>query len=205
MSTPHSNSVASSPHTRPLGPWTAIAAWLATAVVVAVSGVITYERRFLIPACLITATAALVLAHRKVASFRALVSGLDVRLLVGLHALRAPIGASFLLLEGLGLLTPAFARPAGLGDIAVGLAALAIAPFAAKDAARPAVRILSLLGLIDILSVIVLAQRALLFGAPNALAGLLRFPFPLLPTFYVPIVIATHLALLKKKPAPPAR
>jgi hypothetical protein len=50
------------------------------------------------------------------------------------------------------------------------------------------------IGLLDIVSVVLSAQRIfLLRGEPEKLQGLIDFPGPLLPLFIVPLVLATHL------------
>ena len=52
----------------------------------------------------------------------------------------------------------------------------------------------NVLGLIDILFVVATATRIAL-GDPGALAPLLRLPLSVLPTWLVPLIIASHVIL----------
>ena len=55
------------------------------------------------------------------------------------------------------------------------------------------------LGLADILLVVFTAQRILIFSDhPGTMAILVHFPGMLLPTFLVPLVIATHVLLFAR-------
>ena len=54
-------------------------------------------------------------------------------------------------------------------------------------------------GLLDILAVVVTAQRILLFsGHPETMGALTTIPWSLLPTFLVPLVITTHFAVIAR-------
>jgi hypothetical protein len=178
-----------------LAPWAALAAFLSLA------GVFTLERRLLVPLSLVTAVSTLLVCHRTLPRFRTWTSGLDLRAILGLHALRAPIGVGFLVLEAQGKLTGAFAQVAGFGDIAVGLLALALlATFGKSDRLRPgrALLLWNAFGLIDILVVVAQAQRLLLFVDPEGIMALAAFPGSMLPTFVVPLVITTHLLVFRR-------
>jgi len=133
----------------------------------------------------------------------------DLRVVLGLHAVRAAAGAAFLALMYAGRLTPEFATIAGWGDIAAGVGALALMPLfrATMPLAgfrRQALTAWNAFALADILFVVFTAQRILLVrGDVEGMRGLLDFPGPVLPLFLVPLVLATHVlvfARLKRKP-----
>jgi hypothetical protein len=132
-------------------------------------------------------------------AFQAYLLGLDLRPLVLFHLVRALAGVGFLVLHQRGQLPGELALYAGWGDIAVGLTApLALLALPAHTPARQRwVLLWNVLGLLDILGVILSAQRLLLFsGTPDALAPLTRFPFSLLPLFIVPLVFITHFTMM---------
>jgi len=90
----------------------------------------------------------------------------------------------------------AFAVPGGLGDIAVAiLPTLLLLWGPPRDARRRAAYLAwNALGLVDILFVVVTAAR-LGLADPASMAALLRLPLSLLPTFLVPLIIASHVIL----------
>jgi hypothetical protein len=128
--------------------------------------------------------------------FRDWLMAVDVRVLVLVHVTRLVAGLSFLVLYRRGALPYAFAVPGGVGDIIV--AVLAIGIVLAADARTTRGRWLlgawNLLGLADILMVVATAAT-IGAGDPAALAALLQLPLSLLPTWLVPIIIATHVII----------
>jgi hypothetical protein len=120
------------------------------------------------------------------------------------HTLRVA-GIVFLILMAQGRLPAAFALPAGLGDIAIGIAA----PFVARRLARAprsaaalstAVRF-NLLGILDLAVALTLG---VLLGPPWLLGGtpsteMLRLlPLALIPTAAVPLAITLHIVSLQR-------
>lgn len=146
---------------------------------------------------LLALTAALVLAYRKLGGFRAWVDALDVRSLVLLHVTRF-VGFYLLVLFQRGVLPYAVAVPGGIADILVAAAALAIVFLPLGESARlRALSIWNVVGLIEILLVLVTALR-LGVAAPGQLRALTQLPLSLLPTFLVPLLLATHLAIFAR-------
>ena len=93
--------------------------------------------------------------------------------------------------------TSTFASVAGFGDLATGLLALVTGLAASRS--RPALALRCTIGLIDIVVVVLTAQRILLFSDhPQTMSLLLGFPGVLLPTFLVPLIMATHLLVFAR-------
>jgi len=175
--------------------------WLLTVAAVALLGVLSIERRGLIPLGILGGTIALVGLYLRGGALRAVADAIDIRIPILLHVVRAPVGFGFLVIAARGGLDPVFAEIAGWGDIAVGLSALAVAAGGARVGPgwRRARLAWNLFGLVDILVVLVIAQSILLFSDhPETMGGLIAFPWPFVPLFLVPLVIATHLLLFKR-------
>jgi hypothetical protein len=177
--------------------------WLIVAAALGGAGVFEPLRPPAPQAILIGLTALTLLATALIAPLRRWARTVDVRVLVVLHLTRILAGAWFLVLYRRGELPYAFAVPGGIGDIVVGaLALLLLAEIAPSTAqGRRLYALWNVLGLIDILFVVATATR-IAVGDPGALAPLLRLPLSVLPTWLVPLIIATHVVLAARLARP---
>lgn len=172
-------------------------AWFAAALLVGKSGLMTHLQPPMPQALLLLLTAAVLTASWAVPSIKAWVGLLSFETLVAVHLTRF-VGVYFLVLLGQGRLPRAFAIPCGWGDIAVAVGALGLLVFARPLATRRRfVSTWNALGLLDILFVVVTAGR-LARVDPLSMSELLRLPLSLLPTFVVPLVIASHAIIFAK-------
>jgi len=140
--------------------------------------------------------------YRGFTAFRAWVLGLDLPLLVMLQAWRV-VGGMFLVLLAFGLLPGLFAWPAGVGDVAIGVTAPAVALGLARRAKFGAGRgfvAWNLLGILDL--VVAVAAGTLASGrvpglvdgvTTNAMGG---WPLSMIPGFFVPLFVILHLAAI---------
>jgi hypothetical protein len=168
--------------------------WLVAAVAFGASGRLSELRPPAPQLVLLGLTLVLLLAGALVPGFRGWLAGLNLRQIVALHLTRF-VGIYFLILYARGELPYAFAVPGGWGDIAIATGALALVLLVPDLAAhRSWVLIWNLLGFIDIVYVVVTAAR-LVFANPDSMSALLRLPLSLLPTFLVPLIIASHVFL----------
>jgi hypothetical protein len=138
-------------------------------------------------------TALVLLACWKVRTIRACVLNVDFRWLVLLHLTRLFAGAYFLVLCQRSQLPCAFARPAGWGDIVIGVLAALVSAMPTQFAKTFLVS-WNTLGLIDIVFVV---SSALRFGLKDwqSMHALRELPLSLLPTFLVPLIIASHVLI----------
>lgn len=172
--------------------------WSLAALAVALSGRFTELPRAVIPATILSTVATGVVLFSRSPALRAWVGRIDMRAPILLHALRAPIGAAFLWELAHGQLPSSFALTAGIGDLVAGLGALiaALAWPARTPARRRVVGIWNAVALLDIVLVVITAQRELFFGGGlEAMRAFERFPYPLLPTLVVPLVFLSHFAI----------
>lgn len=126
--------------------------------------------------------------------FRGWLLALDVRAVLALHLTRF-VGFYFLFLHSRGELPYGFAVPAGWGDILVASLAFLILLRVPNPELKPHLLVgWNLLGFVDLLMVVGTAAR-LAMAEPGSMQALLRLPLSLLPTFLVPILIASHILL----------
>jgi hypothetical protein len=119
---------------------------------------------------------------------------LDLRAVVALHLTRF-VGVYFLLLYAKGDLPFGFAVPAGWGDTLVAASAVVLLlkwPAVARH--RRWLVVWNLAGFVDIILVVASAAKHAL-ADPGSMAALLRLPLNLLPTFLVPLIIASHILI----------
>lgn len=175
--------------------------WLAASAALARAGV--YDRApgagvpWLPVASAATLIALLLAARIPVVSRILSAPGTPARLALP-HTFRVA-GLLFLLAMAQGRLPAAFALPAGLGDIAIGVSAPFVARRLARDGDLGGALRFNLLGILDL--VVALTIGFLLFGfvpvTPTTEAlGLL--PLALVPTVPVPLAAALHLVSLSR-------
>jgi hypothetical protein len=149
-------------------------------------------------------SALLLLAYFRLATVRAWVDALDLRTLVLLHVTRF-VGLYFLVLSRRGVLPSDFAVPGGIGDIIVATLALVVVFAPLADASRErAIRIWNVIGLVDIALVVLTAVR-LDLANPLQMRVMTYLPLSLLPTFLVPLLIATHIIIYTRLTRPSAK
>jgi len=146
-----------------------------------------------------TLTALVLFVCWKVRAIRACVLNIDLLWLVLPHLTRLFAGAYFLVLCQRGQLPCAFARPAGWGDIAIGVLAVAVASALHTQFGKTFLLSWNTLGLIDIIFVVASALR---FGLQDwqSMHALRELPLSLLPTFLVPLIIASHVLIFVRLP-----
>ena len=144
---------------------------------------------------ILTLVAGLLALFWKWSAFQRWGLAVDIRALVLIHASRF-VGIYFLVLYSRGELPYAFAVPGGWGDIAVATTALLVCAVSPTRGAvgRGVLLAWNVLGLVDILLVVATAAR-LGVADPESMRALTTLPLSLLPTFLVPIIIATHVII----------
>src|SRR5215216_5401234 len=116
------------------------------------------------------------------------------------HTLRI-VGVVFLIVMALGHLPAAFALPAGLGDMAIGVAAPFVARRLARGNGRAGAVRFNVLGILDLAVAVSIAFLLGPFGpfeVTPSTAPLRLLPLALIPTTAVPLAIALHIVSLRR-------
>ena len=111
------------------------------------------------------------------------------------HSFRVAGGVAFLIIMALGHLPALFALPAGLGDIAAGIAAPLVARRLAHGTGRRAALWFNAFGMTDLVSALTLGALTgfqLLNVTPSG-APISGLPLALIPTAAVPLLFALHV------------
>ncbi len=114
------------------------------------------------------------------------------------HTLRV-VGVLFLIAMAQGHLPAAFALPAGLGDIAIGVAAPFVARRLARGIGRAGAVRFNVLGIVDLVvaGIIGFLLFQLVEVTPST-APLFVLPLALVPTTAVPLAVALHIVSLRR-------
>lgn len=171
-----------------------LAVWFAMAAAFAfMPGLVTWRQdNAAVQPAIILSTIAIAAALHAVPSVRAFFGGASLTPLLALFLWRAVFGFLLAMLWFAGGLPAAFALPAALGDIAVGLWAAFLLWRLRSGAPPPRLHLWlwNLAGLLDLLNVMRLAITVVV---PWLAANPSMPQFPLLPLFGVPLFIALHL------------
>lgn len=186
-------------------------AWFCFALAVGVAGWFRNASAPWVAATVWTLTALTLLACWIIRVVRDWIALVDLPWLIALHLTRF-VGIYFLILGSRGDLPKGFAKPAGIGDIAIAVGAVALLfalgrdgvrqlpdPDAAAAVQRPYhMRLLGAWNILGLIDIIFVAFAALRFGLKDwqAMAPLRQLPLSLLPTFIVPLIIVSHILIL---------
>jgi hypothetical protein len=149
---------------------------------------------YVVAATVWTLTALVLLGCWKITPVKVWALNINLRWLVLFHVTRLLAGAYLLVLCQSGQLSCGFAKPAGWGDMIVAILALAVVGAMRAQFAKTLLLIWNTLGLIDIIFVV---SSALRFGLNDwqSMHALRELPLSLLPTFLVPLIIASHVLI----------
>jgi len=173
--------------------------WLVVSGLLARAGVYRQDLGEVVPWLLVVFTAtltALLLATRIPLVSRILADpGTPARLALP-HTLRV-VGVLFLVVMAQGHLPAVFALPAGLGDIAIGVAAPFVARRLARGTGRAGAVRFNVLGILDLIVAVSIAFLLFEFVEVTlSTAPLTLIPLALIPTAPVPLAVALHIVSL---------
>jgi hypothetical protein len=181
--------------------------WLATSAVIAGNG--WYQALPWFPVAVAGALGALLALGRIPVVARALTAPGMASGLVRPHSFRVA-GVVFLIYLALGHLPALFALPAGLGDIAAGIAAPLVALRLAQGTGRRSALWFNAFGMTDLVVALTLGALTgfgLLSVTPTS-AAITELPLALIPTATVPLLFALHITsmtTLGRAPRPALR
>jgi hypothetical protein len=171
----------------------ALVVWVATAAMLVRAGALA---RIFPPPVILALALTVIVSALTVPALRAWVRRADLRLLLLPHLIRF-VGAVFLVLVGKGVLSPAF-TPIGWGDLGSAIGAVALLLIGRPDPQR-SIRwwlwlVWNIAGCADMILLVMTGIRVGL-TSPEQFALFRTLPFGLLPTFAVPLIIATHVLI----------
>src|SRR5215213_9356362 len=182
---------------------TVLGGWIVVSALLARSGVYLQDPGETVPwffVAVVGTLSALLLATRIPLVSRILAEpGTPIRLALP-RTLRV-VGVLFLILMAQDHLPAAFALPAGLGDIAIGLAAPFVALQLARGTGRTAAVRFNVLGILDLAVAVSIAFLLGPFGPFEVMpstAPLRLLPLALIPTVAVPLALALHIVSLRR-------
>jgi hypothetical protein len=182
--------------------------WLCFALAVGVSGRFRNASAPGVAASVWTLTALTLLACWRIQIVRDWIAIVDLRWLIALHLTRF-VGIYFLILGNRGDLPEGFAKSAGIGDIAIAIGAFALLFALGRDGVRQLpdpdaaarrpylLRLLGAWNILGLIDIIFVAFAVLRLGLKDwqSMAPLRELPLSLLPTFLVPLIIASHILI----------
>jgi hypothetical protein len=180
---------------------TVLGGWIVVSALLARSGVYSQDPGEVVPWFLVAVAGTLIvllLATRIPIFSRVLAEpGTPARLALP-HTLRV-VGVLFLIVMAQGHLPAAFALPAGLGDIAIGLSAPFVARRLARGTGSAGALRFNVLGILDL--IVAGSIGFLLFRVVEvtpSTAPLFVLPLALIPTVPVPLALALHIVSLRR-------
>lgn len=148
------------------------------------------------PGIVVALAGLLAMIYFRLAAVRTWVDALDLRALVLLHATRF-IGLYLLSLNQRGLLSPALI-PGAIGDIVIATMALPVAFAPLEEAARRrAIVIWNVAGFVGLLLSLTTTLR-LSLSTSFELRPFTSLPLCLVPTFFTPLLLVTHVILFSR-------
>jgi hypothetical protein len=167
--------------------------WFCLALILGISGRFNDVSAPIVAATVWISTAIALFACWKFTAIRSWTATVDLRWLIALHLTRF-VGFYFLFLYQRRQLPEGFAVPGGVGDILVAVIAGMLLVLSPARRPREIVLLWNAFGLIDIIFV---AFAALRFGLKDwqSMAPLRELPLSLLPMFFVPLIIASHVLI----------
>lgn len=170
--------------------------WLVASSILASAG--TYNRRGLLPPLIIAAAGTLValLAATRVPVVSRVLAAPNTAMRLALpHTFRI-MGGVFLVVLALGHLPALFALPAGLGDIATGVAAPLVARRLARGDGRAGAVWFNAFGLADLVVAVSMATLAGILLVTPSTEPLRLLPLALIPSTAVPLAVVLHVVSL---------
>lgn len=177
-----------------------IFALLIWGVVAAVAGGLGWLSRVSPPGpqlAIVLLTVGFSVAVAAVPSLRDAAAAVSVRTVLGVHLTRF-IGIYFLWLYGQGRLPVEFAQRAGWGDIVAATGALVLLFWPEGTGFRRALIGWNILAAADLL-VAVGTAGWLIMVRPGSMAELTRLPLALVPLWLVPVLLSSHIYLLRRQ------
>ena len=186
------------PHPSAAAPIAGALIWIAISLTLGLTGVLAAAHTP-IPQLIILALTGATLWGVTRGSLRASTDAIPLRALVAVHAIRI-VGVVFLILSAQGTLSPLFGSRAGWGDIVAAVTAIGVVAMGAPDSPgrKRAYLAWNVLGMLDLLVAVGTATLVALRNDSPGIAQLFGAPLILVPTFFVPLLLASHVVIFRR-------
>lgn len=181
---------------RPKGLVLSLGALASLVAVASLSGAIMKPPPQVVPLLIWAPIITCVVAYWTSSRARSYAHSIPLPLLVIVQSVRAPIGVWFLVQGANGVLPHSLASLAGWGDLAYGLASVALlVVWKPASRSRGLLALWNTIGLLEILAVNISAMRLVLFSeaGQSVRETMTSFPVAWIPLLLVPCVISAHL------------
>jgi hypothetical protein len=169
--------------------------WGLAAAVAGSVGLIAHLPSLVVPLSVLGMSVALSVALGRVRWLQDAIASIGVRTLLAAHLVRF-IGAYFIWLYAQGRLPQEFAMRAGWGDIVAAAGAALLLAWPRSPSFRPALLIWNVIAMLD-LFVAVGTAGWLNVTRPGSMAEIANLPLALVPLFFVPVLMASHVAIFR--------
>jgi hypothetical protein len=179
--------------------------WLAAALVVGATGAFAVLPPPWPQIIILAVTVAAIIVSTNVPTVRAWVDSIPMRGLLGFNAMRFIGGAAFVVLGARGSLSPIFAARAGWGDItaAAGAVLLLLSGSPRTTLHRWAYLAWNSFGVLDLVVAVGTAAIVVIRSDVPGMEPITRVPLVLVPTLFVPLFFAAHVAIYRRLIGPP--
>jgi hypothetical protein len=169
--------------------------WGAAAAIAGSVGLIAHLPALIVPLCVFGLSVALSFAAARVRWLQDAIASIGLRTLLAVHLIRF-IGAYFIWLYTQGRLPLEFAMRAGWGDIVAAAGAAVLLAWPRSPSFKPALLVWNIIAMLDLL-VAVGTAGWLNITRPGSMAEIAGFPLALVPLFFVPVLMASHVVIFR--------
>jgi hypothetical protein len=169
--------------------------WGVAAAIAGSVGLIAHLPSLVVPLCVLGMSVGLSIATARVGWLQDAIASIGVRTLLAANLVRF-VGGYFVWLYAQGRLPLEFAMRAGWGDVVAAAGAAILLAWPKSPSFRPALLVWNVIAMLD-LFVAVGTAGWLNITRPGSMAEIASLPLALVPLWFVPVLMATHVVIFR--------